>query len=401
MKDLLKKLNDFKEIEPDEKYWHVSRSILLNTIEADTTKQQGFQFKSLFFNMNVFTRSVFPTMKMATISLVVIVTVFLTGLGAQAAGPDNFLYGGKLMMEKGQLLLAKDSSKTEIRFKHIKNRLEEIDKLIEKDNTTHIARATKNIESSLQEVKENLEVMKNNKNVDNRTVVELATLIDLKTNEISETLKDKSTEADHDGIKDTIKASNSLSRDALDIIVTSDSELADSELELIENSINNKIDLQIDRFEEIGEKINKSQEENLLITEEDLSPQNSANGTSGIPSASHTRSVGEKDLDSTDASTTTITEEEINETPVEFNISEISDINSDEIAEKLERAKELLEENDYISALRKLKEVEFYIDLTDEVTDEVLEDVYEQDIEELEQEIQEGEVKGETEQVFE
>ena len=395
MKDLLKKLNNFKEIEPDEKYWHVSRSILLNTIEADSTEQQGFQFKSLFFNMNIFARSVFPTMKMATVSLVVIVTVFLTGLGAQAAGPDNFLYGGKLMMEKGQLLLAKDSSKTEIRFKHIKNRLEEIDKLIEKDNTTHIARATKNIESSLQEVKENLEVMKNNKNVDNRTVVELATLIDLKTNEISETLKDKSTEADHDGIKDTIKASNSLSRDALDIIVTSDSELADSELELIENSINNKIDLQIDRFEEIGEKINKSQEENLLITEEDLSPQNSANGTSGILSA------GEKDLDSTETSTTTIIEEEINETPVEFNISEISDINSDEISEKLERAKELLEENDYVNALRKLKEAEFYIDLTDEVTDEVLEDVYEQDIEELEQEIQEGEVKGETEQVLE
>ncbi len=379
MKDLVKKLNDFKEIEPDEKYWHVSRSILLNTIEADTTEQQGFQFKSLFFNMNIFARSVFPTMKMATVSLVVIVTIFLTGLGAQAAGPDNFLFAGKLMMEKGQLLLARNSDKTQIRFKHIGNRLKEIDELIEKDKITHIAKATKNIESSLQEVKENLEIMKNNKNVDNRIVVELATLIDLKTNEISETLKDKSTEAEYDGIKDTIRASNSLSREALDVIVASDTELVDSELELIENSINNKINIQRDRFEEIGEKVTKAQEGVLLI---EVEGENL-----------------EKDLNSADVNSTTL-EGETQETPVEFNISEIGNISSEEISEKLKEAKELLEENDYTNALRKLKEAEFYIDLTDEATDEALEEVYEEDIEELEQEIQE-EVKGETEQVLE
>jgi len=379
MKDLVKKLNTFKEIEPDEKYWHVSRSILLNTIEADTTEQQGFQFKSLFFNMNIFARSVFPTMKMATVSLVVIVTIFLTGLGAQAAGPDNFLFAGKLMMEKGQLLLARNSDKTQIRFKHIGNRLKEIDELIEKDKITHIAKATKNIESSLQEVKENLEIMKNNKNVDNRIVVELATLIDLKTNEISETLKDKSTEAEYDGIKDTIRASNSLSREALDVIVASDTELVDSELELIENSINNKINIQRDRFEEIGEKVTKAQEGVLLI---EVEGENL-----------------EKDLNSADVNSTTL-EGETQETPVEFNISEIGNISSEEISEKLKEAKELLEENDYTNALRKLKEAEFYIDLTDEATDEALEEVYEEDIEELEQEIQE-EVKGETEQVLE
>lgn len=380
MKDLIKKLNQFKEIEPDEKYWHVSRSILLNTIEANTTERQGFQFKSLFFNMNILVRNLFPTMKMATISLVVIVTVFLTGLGAQASGPDSFLFTGKLIMEKGQLLLAKDANKTEIYFKHIENRLKEIDKLIEENKTIHITKATKNIESNLQEVKENLNTLRKDKNTDNQKVVELATLIDLKTNEISENLKEKTVELKNDEIKKTLKASDSLSREALGIIITSDAKLVDSELELIENSINNKIELQKDRFEEIGEKISQVQGENLLITEEEIL---------------------EEDLNSTETSTTTLEEEKNEETPVEFNISEISDINSEEISNKLKEAKEFLSEKNYASALRKLKEAEFYIDLTDEATNEALEDIYKKDIEALEQEIQEKEIKGVTEQVLE
>jgi hypothetical protein len=392
MKDLTKKLEQFREIEPDEKYWHINRSILLNTIEADTVKeqQQGFRFKSLFFNINVFARSIFPTMKVITTSFIIIVTVLVTGLGVQASGPDDFLFPGKLIMEKGELLLAKNFEKNNIYFKHIENRLKEIDELILKAKIDHIVKATKNIESNLQEVKESLEVMKKAKNVDNKKVVELATLIDLKTNEISENLKEKTVEVKNDEIKKTIKASDSLSKEALGIIITSDAELADSDLELIENSINNKIELQKDRFEEIGEKIGvaKTPGENLLISEEEgLSPQ------SGIPSA------GEEDLNSTETSTTTL-EEENEEAPVEFNIDEISDINSEEISEKLKEAKKFLNEKNYVSALRKLKEAEFYIDLTDEATNKALEDVYKKDIEELEQKIQ-GEIKGETEQVLE
>ena len=383
MKDLIKKLNDFKEIEPDEKYWHVSRSILLNTVEADSSEQQGFQFKSLFFNMNIFARTVFPTMKVATISLVVMAMVFVTGLGAQASGPDDFLFAGKLMLEKGQLLLAKDSSKTEIYFEHINNRLEEIDKLIAEDKSDYIVKATKNIESSLQQVKENLELMKNNEDVDNHQVVKLATLIDSRTNEISETLKEKSTEVESTEMTETIKISDSLSRDALDVIVGSDTELADFELELIANSINNKIELQIDRFEGIGEKITQVQEGDSLVIEEDA-----------------------LDIETDLVTTSTINEDDdildqLDEgQPLELNISEIGNIDSEEILNKLAKAQELLESGDYPGALRKLKEAIFYIDLTDEATDKVLENIYKDKIEALEQEIKE-EVKGETEQVLE
>jgi tetratricopeptide (TPR) repeat protein len=378
MKDIVKKLNEFKEIEPDEKFYHVTRSILLNTIEANDTVRQGFQFKSLFFNMNIFVRTVFPTMKVATISLVVMAMVFVTGLGAQAAGPDDILFNLKLVGETTQLLFTKEADKTQVHFKHIKNRLAEIDKLIEEDKSVHITKATQNIELNLKQVKKNLELMKNNKNVDSKQVVELASLIDLKTNELSESLKEKFVEAKDFEIKETLKASNSLSQDALEVIVTSDTELADAELELIKNSINTKIELQRDRYDEAIEKISKvqsnlSQEVDLIAEKDEL----------------------DSEIDS--VSTSTIDTDNM-EKPVEFNISEITSLDSEEISDKLKKAEELLKDGNLDDAFRELKKAEFYIDMTTEETEKALED-YNVEIEELEKEIEE--VKGVTEQVLE
>jgi len=380
MKDLTKKLNQFREIEPDEKYWHVNRSILLNTIQANT-KQQGFEMKSLFFNINILVRSIFPTMKVITTSFVILITVLVTGLGAQASGPDDFLFPGKLMMERGQLLLTKNSEKTELRFKYIEKRLKEIDELIQKDKPNHIAKATKNIESNLKQVQQDLELIQQNKDVDDKEIVQIASLIDFKTNEISESLKQKE-EVARAEIDQTIKVNNSLSQTALDTIINTDTELAESELELIKNSINNKIELQKDRFAEMGERITQVQDLEELEAQEKL-----------IFEAEFTES------DSETTSTADLVEVEFEEQPIEVNISEISNIDSDQILEKLEQARESLNQDDYAGAVLKLKEAEFYIDLTSEVTEKALENIYESKIEEIEQEIEE--VKGVTEQVLE
>ena len=380
MKDLTKKLNQFREIEPDEKYWHINRSILLNTIQANT-KQQGFEMKSLFFNMNILVRSIFPTMKVITTSFVILITVLVTGLGAQASGPDDFLFPGKLMMERGQLLLTKNSEKTELRFKYIEKRLKEIDELIQKDKPNHIAKATKNIESNLKQVQQDLELIQQNKDVDDKEIVQIASLIDFKTNEISESLKQKE-EVARAEIDQTIKVNNSLSQTALDTIINTDTELAELELELIKNSINNKIELQKDRFAEMGERITQVQDLEELEAQEKL-----------IFEAEFTES------DSETTSTADLVEVEFEEQPIEVNISEISNIDSDQILEKLEQARESLNQDDYAGAVLKLKEAEFYIDLTSEVTEKALENIYESKIEEIEQEIEE--VKGVTEQVLE
>ena len=380
MKDLTKKLNQFREIEPDEKYWHVNRSILLNTIQANT-KQQGFEMKSLFFNINILVRSIFPTMKVITTSFVILITVLVTGLGAQASGPDDFLFPGKLMMERGQLLLTKNSEKTELRFKYIEKRLKEIDELIQKDKPNHIAKATKNIESNLKQVQQDLELIQQNKDVDDKEIVQIASLIDFKTNEISESLKQKE-EVARAEIDQTIKVNNSLSQTALDTIINTDTELAELELELIKNSINNKIELQKDRFAEMGERITQVQDLEELEAQEKL-----------IFEAEFTES------DSETTSTADLVEVEFEEQPIEVNISEISNIDSDQILEKLEQARESLNQDDYAGAVLKLKEAEFYIDLTSEVTEKALENIYESKIEEIEQEIEE--VKGVTEQVLE
>jgi hypothetical protein len=35
MKNIENKLKQFREIEPDEKFWHITKSVLLNKIEKD------------------------------------------------------------------------------------------------------------------------------------------------------------------------------------------------------------------------------------------------------------------------------------------------------------------------------------------------------------------------------
>ncbi len=408
MKDLIKQLNEFKEIEPDEKTYHVTRSILLNTIEASSSKKrQGFQFKSLFFNLNIFIRTVFPTMKMATISLVVVVTIFLTGLGAQAAGPDDILFPGKLIGEQLRLFLAKDSDKTQIRFEHIGNRLREIDQLIKNNKTSHIVKATRNIESSLQKVKEDLKSMRSNKNIDDKKIIELAALIDLKTNEISENLKHKTVEIKNNKdseIKETIKASESLSKDALEVIVNSDVKLSNEELKLIAGSINNKIELQKDRFQEIDQKISRVKEE-VAKVKQIKNNQNNKNNLliSSKKDISNNEDVllqskASSTLDNNQTVTTTVNDLNLKEKetkPVEFNISKIEDLKPQEISTKLESAEQSLKTNDYSGALRKLEEVEFYIDLTDKT----LENTYGDRINKIEDKIED--VKGVTEQVVE
>ena len=395
MKDLIKQLNEFKKIEPDEKYWHINRSILLNTIKSDSPTKQGFQFKSLFFNMNIFTRTLFPSFKVATVSLMVIAMMFVTGMGAQAAMPGNLLYPVKIgIIERTELAFTKEGSirETNIRIKHASNRLKEINYLLESNQFDgHITKVSERMKNHLNVVKTNLQLIKNS-NVDKSRVVKLAKVIDKNTINTSKTLGASSVdlldEGASDAINEVIKANEELSYAVLDMIINSSEELAQDEKELIKKSLDNKIELWKEHVGEIGEKITKVKEslEQSNIAEDSILLQRD------------TLKDGESDILEEKQTTTT---EKIDKKIIEFNIDKIEKIesNPERISEYLENAKKLSESNEYKDAFIEIEKAQFYLDLADDVLDSVLKDTYKEEIEELEQEIEE--VKGESEQSIE
>lgn len=365
-KDIIQKLSEFKEIEPDEKWYHVNRSILFNIIKNDSSKKRNFGFKSFYLYTNIFFRNMIPNWKTASVLSSVFIVIFTTVFGANAALPGNILYPVKLTMEKGELMLTKDGSveQVDVYFKHINKRLEEMDKLVENNNQDQITKVAGNIKNNLDDLKNNLETVKRD-NKDSQKTIEVAKLVDQKTQETSESLKSKAEKVSNDGIKDVIKANNQVSKTALDMIINNENTSQDQNLkELVEKSIENRILLQSDRLDEVDKKIEQG---SATLLNQDVN---------------NTTTTSLENIDTQNTST------------IEFSIETIKQVKANQIPLYLEEAKKLLESGKYQEALLKLKEVEFYIDLSEEV----LENSYKNQIQELEKEINSQEVKGQTEQ---
>ena len=383
MKDYIKKLSEFKEIEPDEKWYHVNRAILINILEnAGSTNRQGFQFKSLFFGFNIAVRTIMPSFKAAIITCSVLIMISGTVFGAQASMPGNFLYQVKTGMERVELILAENNTvkETNIRLNHASKRLEEIQYLVENNKPSkRIAKVSNNMKNNFYALKNNFNKIKDQPEVEKSKVIELAKLIDENSINTSQALRISSVDlSDTDSskaINEVIKASESLGHIALEMIVSNENELKEDELELINDSLNNKIQLQEDRIDEIDDKIEQAKESLGQVSEQG------------------NEEVGE-----------IIEGSEVQETTevIEFNINKIKSIESDpeKIAEYLENARTLLKDNDYSGALIEVEKAGFYIDITDKVLDDMLKDVYEKEIQELEEEINDMKIKGETEQVI-
>ncbi len=377
MRDLIKKLSQFKEIEPDEKYWHVNRSILMNTIEV-TTNTQGQHFgKSLFFNINMFFRSTMPSFKMATVSLVVIATVLTTGFGAQAAMPGNPLYYIKKGMEKVELVLVKEGSieATNIRIKHVSKRLEEINYLIENDlEDKNIGKVSVVMTNNLNTVNENFKNIK--KTADKEEVVQLAKLIDQNSVNTAKTLKISSAEIMDDktnqAINDVMKINTELGIKALEVMLDEE-ELGEEEQELINESIQNKIELLQDNIVQ--------QDKNITETKENLINIDLMSGIDEV-------NIEEEDL--TEKTTSTIPNEEI----IEFNINRIA-LDSEQITIYLEEAKRLSTEGKYDEALIQIEKVQLELDLMNK-----LDSVLKERAEKMKAEIEQEAVKSSTEQVL-
>lgn len=349
--DILKNLRDFKDIEPDEKWYHVTRSILLNIVDRDSVTKESFSLKKVFFGFLLVFRNMLPNWKVVLSSFVAIVMVGGSVFGASASIPGQALYPVKLATEKIEISLAtSEVSETNIRLKHIDNRIAEINKLTSDEAQKHIESITANITENLNNVQNSLKTIEKSTSVNSQDVVKLAQLVDEKT--INATKAIKGISASSVSATEIATLGNQVSQRALEVIID---KTGQESKEIIENSLNNKIQLQEERATAVTAKISE-------VTKADDSKPVITSTTTTDPS-------------------------------IEFNIDQLKKIDPSEIDKYLKSAKELIAKGNYKGALIELEKAQFSLDLSDKALDIVIKDKYKQDIHNIEQNIKEIEQK--------
>ena len=377
MKNIENKLKQFREIEPDEKFWHITKSILLNQIDKDTTshKRQGFNFKSLFFDFSAFTRTFLPGWKFASVAMSVLVVISGTFIGARASMPGttlgNILYPVKTqVIEPAELVLAgSDAQRVKISLDHATTRLQEINYLIDNRREDQLGKVTNNMEKTLAIASDNLESITNKENVKTEELLEIAKSINKNSDETLASLKDKVVASNPKAVENIIKSTQKLNTAAVEIIIK---DKDDASQEIVNKSLDNQIKLQIESVKKLGEKITIG--EQALIKTNEL-------GTTTTEQTTESKSVD---------STT-----DKNKQEVEFSIESIKKVaDPEQITLLIDKAKQLLDEGKLEEAYITIQKADLYINLADSTLNV---QNFETKKKELESAINQAKVKSETE----
>lgn len=379
MKRIENNLKQFREIEPDEKFWHITKSVLLNQIEKDlsSNKQQRFNLDSLLFGFMAFSKTVFPGWKFVSVTMSVLVAISGTFIGARASMPGttfgNILYPVKTqIIEPAELAFANtDVEKIKISLDHASNRLEEINYLIENRKEDQIDKVTDSMQESLTLANSNLKSIRTENNIESQELVELAKTINKNSDQTLESLKDKVIASNPKAIENIIKSTQQLNTTALEIMIKDN-----SNQEIVNKSLDNQIKLQLESVKKIGEKITIG--EQTLIKTNELS----------------TNSTNEQ-VNSESQSINSIAD--INKQEIEFSIESIKKLaNPEQISLSIEKARQLLDEGKIEEAYVEIQKADLYINLADSTLDA---QNYEIKIKELENAINKAQVKSVTEQI--
>ncbi len=378
MRNIENNLKQFRDIEPDEKFWHITKSTLLNQIDKDlsSNKQQRFNFGSLLFDFVAFSRVVFPGWKFVSVTMSVLVAIGGTFVGANASMPGttfgDILYPVKTqVIEPAELALAKgETEKANISLGHASERLKEINYLIDNGKEDQITKVTDNMQKSLTLASNNLKSIRGQENVKTEELVELAKSINKNSDETIASLKDKVVMKNPRAIESIIKSTQELNAKALEIMIKDN-----SNQEIVNKSLDNQIKLQIESVKKLDEKITVGQQ--ALTKTSDL-VTNSSNA--------QTNTENQKINSTTD----------INKQEIEFSIESIKKVaDPQQITQSIERARQLLNTGKIEDAYIEIKKADLYLKLADQTLDA---QNYEIKIKELENSINQAKIKSEKEQ---
>jgi len=204
MMSLTRRISHLKEIKPDKKWEKTSKYDLLEEIASQNRLMQAYKLSNTqkvdLFVMRVFNR-LSPSMSKVLAGFLIVMMFFGVNIAAQASVPGEPLWPVKRSIEEAELSLTfSPVKKTEVHIKHVNERLEEIDKILEeptkpevqgnkekaiKQAVTHLEKDVISVDSSLKIVKEEKKAIE---------VVELVKKVTDATKEFDTKLQEKKTQ---------------------------------------------------------------------------------------------------------------------------------------------------------------------------------------------------------------
>ncbi|MBT4209313.1 MAG: hypothetical protein HOE19_00110 [Candidatus Komeilibacteria bacterium] len=199
----ISRLRDLESIQPDKRWEKTTKYDLLEEISSQNRLMQAYKLSTSqkidLFVMKSFNR-VAPSLTKALTAFLVFMMFFGMNIAAQASVPGQPLWPVKRAVEEGEVLIAfSPVKKTEVHIKHVNERLDEIEKILEQDiaveevevqveqdiaikqAVSHLEQDIASVDSALQIVKEEKEAIEVVELVKKVTSVTKEAIIDLET----------------------------------------------------------------------------------------------------------------------------------------------------------------------------------------------------------------------------
>jgi len=249
-RELLKQLNNLKNIKPDSNWQKLNREILLTQLKAQTSKDFEFGKAKLWSRSlakSIFVSAYKPVMSMAIVLILILGTWIATVSATKNSLPGDFFYGIKLATERVQSNLAgNDEKRANLEITFAERRLAEMQKVAGKDNTQN---QKENLKVSLRQFQENINNIKSSlaklENTNSKLAAKVADLVDKKTKEYVDILKDQKGKAPElaSNTDEAISVSKATGDKALGFILNEfESGKGDLNLDQVKSKINDRIE---------------------------------------------------------------------------------------------------------------------------------------------------------------
>jgi len=250
-KELIKKLNSLQhKIKPDQAWQQANREILLSQIKAQTRldlEPKPEKILGTLISNQLVRISVRSLATVCAVFLIVCGTWIATVSATKNSLPGDILYGLKLTTERVQINLTLDDEKrTNLELEFADRRLDEVRQVMSDQDSEE---KNANIDVALEKFQENLDNVKSNlaklEIKDTPTAVKIANMLEEKTDQYVDTLKEHSGSSPDLVVKaeQAISASKATADKALAVIIK-EYESGQSDLSFAEvvNKINRRID---------------------------------------------------------------------------------------------------------------------------------------------------------------
>lgn len=391
MSKITKKIKKLESIKLSKEWKQEKKELLLSQIKAqkheDYFKHSQLQTSRQFFGVFFSQKFMKPTVAFVLMIFLILSGGVATVSASQNSLPGDVLYYVKIATEKARIsLLLNEGKKASLEMEFVGRRVEELDQIIMNniDESEKVQIAVNGLRDDIDRVKKRLNSLQNQDIVRPKEVVEIAKIVDDRTNEYQDSLskiKNILPKEVKKEVEETLDSISETGEKALEVIIDNHNDVeVDISKEEVIDRVQKKMDMAQQKIVELEEEIESVENtENIeLVSDEVMIDEEVADADNGESFSNEANADEEEDVveDVVEEAVEDVIEEEVEDLSgevIEYEESvsdeamadeeSIEELNLENIIEKpqeaskiLNEAKDFLEQGNVLAAFEKIQE---------------------------------------------